>query len=71
MIDPDKILVTGGGGLVGSCVTGTHKPRSSEVDLMNFNEIDSYIMLFIVQQESVVSKKTLRNQESSFIKICR
>jgi len=43
MIDPDKILVTGGGGLVGSCVTGTHKPRSSEVDLMNFDEIDSYI----------------------------
>jgi len=43
MIDIDKILVTGGAGLVGSCVTGKHKPNSNEVNLMNFNEIDSYI----------------------------
>ena len=40
---PDKILVTGGSGLVGSCVTGNHKPRSSEVNLMKFDEIDSYL----------------------------
>tara|TARA_R110002051_G_scaffold320879_1_gene407143 strand:- start:15 stop:923 length:909 start_codon:yes stop_codon:yes gene_type:complete len=43
MFDSDKILVTGGAGLVGSCVTGKHKPKSHEVDLMNFDEIDSYI----------------------------
>lgn len=43
MIDPDKILVTGGSGLVGSCVTGKHKPRSTEVDLMKFNEVYDYI----------------------------
>lgn len=43
MINPDKILVTGGGGLIGSCVTGTYKPRSNVVDLMKFNEINSYI----------------------------
>jgi len=39
----DKILVTGGRGLVGSCITGNHKPNSNEVNLLKFDEIDSYI----------------------------
>ena len=43
VIDAGKILVTGGGGLVGSCVTGNHKPRSIDLDLMNFDAINSYI----------------------------
>ena len=43
MIDPDKILVTGGKGLVGSCVTGLHKPGSHELNLMDFNAINSYL----------------------------
>lgn len=45
IFDPNKILVTGGFGLVGSCVTGNHKPRSSEVNLMKFDEINSYLRL--------------------------
>lgn len=43
MINPDKILVTGGNGLVGSCVSGTHRPSSAEVNLMKFNQIFDYI----------------------------
>ena len=30
-------FVTGGNGLVGSCITGTHKPRSSDVNLLDFD----------------------------------
>lgn len=36
-------LVTGGSGLVGSCVGGTHKPRSSDLDLLNYDQIYQYI----------------------------
>ena len=36
-------LVTGGSGLVGSCITGTHKPRSSDVNLLDFDSVLSYI----------------------------
>ena len=43
MIDPNKILVTGGNGLVGSCVTGSHKPGSDKLNLMNFDAINSYL----------------------------
>jgi GDP-L-fucose synthase len=43
MFDPDDILVTGGNGLVGSCVTGNHKPRSFEVDLMELDSLVDYI----------------------------
>lgn len=43
LFDTAKTLVTGGRGLVGSCITGNHKPNSNEVNLLNFDEIDSYI----------------------------
>ena len=36
-------LVTGGSGLVGSCITGTHKPRSSDVNLLDFDSVLSYV----------------------------
>ena len=39
----DKILVTGGSGLVGSCVKGK-KPSFSEVDLMREDDISEYII---------------------------
>ena len=38
MIDYDKVLITGGNGLVGSCVTGKHRPSSKEVNLLNYDE---------------------------------
>jgi len=45
MIDESKILVTGGRGLVGSCVKGYHKPSSEDLDLMDFKAVDNYIAL--------------------------
>jgi len=36
-------LVTGGNGLVGSCVGGTHKPRSSDLDLLDYEQVYRYI----------------------------
>ena len=42
MIDESKILVTGGRGLVGSCIKGKHKPSSAELDLMDFKALNNY-----------------------------
>jgi len=39
----DHMLVTGGGGMVGSCVSGEHKPRSSELDLLNYEQVKDYL----------------------------
>ena len=43
MIDYDKVFITGGNGLVGSCVTGKHRPSSKEVNLLNYEETLSYM----------------------------
>ena len=43
VIDESKIFVTGGNGLVGSCVTGKHKPKSSDVDLLDFDQTCEFI----------------------------
>ena len=43
MIDYDKVFITGGNGLVGSCVTGKHRPFSKEVNLLNYDETLSYM----------------------------
>ena len=43
MINYDKVLITGGNGLVGSCVTGKHRPSSKEVNLLNYEETLSYM----------------------------
>ena len=43
MIDYDKVFITGGNGLVGSCVTGKHRPSSKEVNLLNYDETLSYM----------------------------
>ena len=42
-MDSSKILVTGGNGLVGSCITGDHKPKSTELNLLNFEDLNSYL----------------------------
>ena len=43
MIDANSIFVSGGNGMVGSCVKGNHKPRSSEVNLLNFKQTLEYM----------------------------
>ena len=43
VIDSNSIFVTGGHGLVGSCVRGDHKPRSSEVNLLDFKQTLEYM----------------------------
>ena len=43
VIDSNSIFVTGGYGLVGSCVRGGHKPRSSEVNLLDFKQTLEYM----------------------------
>ena len=42
-IPEESIFITGGNGLVGSCVKGKHRPRSSEVDLLNFDQTLEYM----------------------------
>lgn len=39
----DNTLVTGGNGMVGSCVSGSHKPRSSEMNLLDYEQVADYI----------------------------
>lgn len=39
----EDTLVTGGSGMVGSCVSGSHKPRSSELDLLNYEQLADYL----------------------------
>ena len=43
MIDHDYTFITGGNGLVGSCVRGKHRPKSSEVNLLNFDQTLEYM----------------------------
>lgn len=43
MVDYDKVFVTGGNGLVGSCVKGKHRPKSSEVNLLDFKQTLDYM----------------------------
>ena len=39
----NETLITGGSGLVGSAIKGGVKPRSSELNLLNYNDICNYI----------------------------
>jgi GDP-L-fucose synthase len=39
----DDTMVTGGSGMVGSCVSGSHKPRSSDVDLLDYEQVADYM----------------------------
>lgn len=40
----ENILITGGSGLVGSCLNFGKKPTRSELDVMNYNQLKDYVI---------------------------